>query len=129
MQACFQAVQNLSSGQYVSEERLLTLCQLPDSAKGQLYRPVQVLLDPMRNDPVVAQLTLKDSQFKGSISLEQLFTNANMENSPEVRTCIYNCECHQVDIIERRPEVYIGGVPLLSRRKLLTLLQPMQLFL
>ena len=97
LQACFQAVQHLSSGQYVSEERLLTLCQLSDK-KGQLYSSVQALLDPMRNDPVVAQLTLKGSQFKEDISLEQLFTNADMENSPEVYLCLSEA-CSQVGCI------------------------------
>ena len=85
IQVCVQAVKHLSNGLDVGEDQLLTLCQLPDhDANSQLYTKVQKLLDPMGYDPVVAQLTLEGSQFKEDISLEQLFMNAKMKDTPEV---------------------------------------------
>ena len=84
IQACVQSVQHLSSGQYVSEDRLLTLCQLPDEACRQLYTQVQSLLSPMGNDPVVAQLSLEGSKFDKKLSLEELFIDADTANSAEV---------------------------------------------
>ena len=75
----------MSAGQSVSEDTLLFLCQLPDGTHGRLQSDVQKRLKPMRNDPVVAQLTLKDFKDKEEVSLEQLFINADMENTPEVK--------------------------------------------
>ncbi len=76
----------MSAGQYVNEETLCYLCKLPDASIGQLFTVVQTYLNPMRNNPVVAQLTLQGSQHKEDVSLEQLFVNADMENTAEVTT-------------------------------------------
>ena len=82
---CVQAVEHLNNGQDVSEDQLLTLCQLPDhDTNSQLYTQVQTFLNQMGYDPVVAQLTLEGSQFKDDISLDQLFMNAKIECAPEV---------------------------------------------
>ena len=79
-------MQHLSEGHHVGEDHVLILCQLHDGSGGQLHTHVQELLDPMKNDPMIAQLTLEGSQFKEfqNISLEQLFENADANKSPEV---------------------------------------------
>ena len=90
MQACFQTVHNLSAEKYcdVSEDTLLFLCQLPDGSHERLHSAVQKQLKAMRNDPVVAQLTLNEVQHKDNASLEQLFVDTCMEDTPEVVTFI-----------------------------------------
>lgn len=75
----------MSAGQSVTEDTLVFLCQLPDGTHGRLHSDVLKRLKPMWNDPVVAQLTLKDSKDKDGVSLEQLFNHADMEDTPEVR--------------------------------------------
>ena len=73
---------DISSGQQVTEDDLILLCQLPYGTDGRLYSAVQQSLKPMRNDPVMAQLTIKDSK---ELSLEQLFPDvAEWEDTPEV---------------------------------------------
>ena len=83
-QVCVQTVQSMSAGQYVSEDKLIVLCELCDGTHGQLFVEAQSYLTPMRNDPVVAQLTLKGTQHKGKVSLEQLFLEADEQKTPEV---------------------------------------------
>ena len=84
LQVCVSTVASISSGQHVTEDDLLPLCLLPYGTDGRLYSIVQKHLTPMRNDPVVAQLTLKASKDKDRVSLEQLFNDADMEDTPEV---------------------------------------------
>ena len=79
---------HLSEGHYVGEDHLLILCQLHDGSGDYLHTHVQKILHSMKNDPMVAQLTLEGSQFKGNVSLEQLFDNADANKSPEVRNNI-----------------------------------------
>ena len=67
----------------MGEDRLLSLCKLPKGSKGHLYTDVQTLLNPMQNDPVVAQLSLEDSPCEDD-SLEKLFIIADKEKSAEV---------------------------------------------
>ena len=87
---------DISSGQHVTEDDLLLLCQLPYGTDGRLYSIVQKHLTLMRNDPVVAQLTLIDFKDKDKhkqtadkeyVSLEQLFIDADVEDTPEVIHC------------------------------------------
>ena len=85
LQACAQALHQLTANQYVSEDRLLNLCQLPDDSYGQLYTHIQALLSPMKNNAVVAHLTLNEcQQYTADVSLEQLFINAELKKTPEV---------------------------------------------
>lgn len=74
----------MSAGQSVTEDTLLLLCNLPDGTQGRLYTVVQKLLDPMRNDPVIAQLTLSDCKDNDENSLENMFENAEKKKTPEV---------------------------------------------
>ena len=85
LQGCINAVHSMSAGQYVNEDKLVALCQLTDGGHTQLYTLAQTQLNPMRNDPVVAQLTLNDTPAKGGASLEQLFLEAEVSKTPEVR--------------------------------------------
>ncbi len=68
----------------MSEDKLIVLCELCDGSQGQLFIVAQSHLNPMRNDPVVAQLTLKGTQHKGKVSLEQLFLEADEQKTPQV---------------------------------------------
>ena len=70
----------------MSEDELIVLCELCDGTHGQLFIVAQSRLDKMRNDPVVAQLTLKGTQHRGEVSLEQLFLEADEQKTPEVNT-------------------------------------------
>ncbi len=82
-----QTVQSITAGQYVSEDKLIVLCELCDGTQDQLFvEALQSHLNPMINDPVVAQLTLKSTQHKGKVSLEQLFFEADEQKTPEVNT-------------------------------------------
>ncbi len=74
----------MSDGEYVSEEKLIVLCELYDGTHGPLFVKAQSYLNLMRNDPVVAYLTLKGTQHKGKVSLEQLFFEADEQNTPKV---------------------------------------------
>ncbi len=84
----------MSGGLYVNEDKLIALCQLSDGGHTQLYVLAQAQLSPMRNDPVVAQLTVNDTQARGGVSLEQLFLEAEEKKTPEVSTLyksVYTC--------------------------------------
>lgn len=73
----------MSAGEHVSEDSLELLCQLHDG-NHQLYTQLKDYLLPMKDDPVVALLTLRESHFKSHVSIEQLFEKAQEEDSPEV---------------------------------------------
>ena len=89
LQTCAQALYQLTADdQYVSEDHLLNLCLLPDGSYGQLYTHVQALLNPMKNDAVVAHLTLNECQNIVDAPLEQLFVSAELRKSPEVNFTI-----------------------------------------
>ena len=99
LQACVQSVEAMSSGEHVKEEDLLILCQLPDGRYGRLYKQLKDYLQPMQHDPVLALLTLGggggggggggNGRSKKHPSFEALFTLAQIEDTPEVRMCIY----------------------------------------
>ncbi len=68
----------------MSEDKLIVLC---DGTHSQLFvGDLQSHLNPMRNDPVVAQLTLEGTQHEGKVSLEQLFLKADEQKTPKVKT-------------------------------------------
>ena len=81
-QACIEAVEALSAGQYVTMEKLVLLGELPGDTHGQFYSLLRSILLPMKNNPVVDLLTLQESQQEAS--LEQLFERAEAEDSAEV---------------------------------------------
>ena len=72
----------LIADQYVPKENLVLLGQLPHGRR-QLYSALLSILLTMRSDPVVTLLTLQKSQ-QEEVSLEQLFKEADEENSVEV---------------------------------------------
>ena len=74
----------MSAGEHVSEDSLLYLCQLPDGSHGQLYTQLKEYLLPMKDDPVVALLTLRESHFKRHVTIEQLFEKAQQDGNAEV---------------------------------------------
>ena len=78
-----QAVEALSAGQHVPEEKLVLLGQLPDASHGQFHSVLRSILLPMRSDPVMALLTLRESQ-QQEASLEELFEQAEIEDNAEV---------------------------------------------
>ena len=81
MQACVQAVENITSGAgNIDKEGLLFLCQLQDGSHGKLYSQLMKQLLPMRDDPVIALLTVKHGP-----PMEDLFDTAEVENNAEVR--------------------------------------------
>ena len=79
----------LSSGQHVPLKDLVLLGQLPDAKHGygQFHSLLRSFLLPMKKDPVVSLLTLKESQ-QQETSLEELFEKAETENSAEVSIAI-----------------------------------------
>ena len=74
-----QAIQQISSGE-VDIESLLLLCNQTDGEHVMLYLPINVYLAPMKKYPIVSLLTLNESC---KYTLEELFTKAEQENSPE----------------------------------------------
>ena len=78
-----QAVEALSAGQHVPEEKLVLLGQLPDASHGQFHSVLRSILLPMKSDPVMALLTLQESQ-QQKASLEELFEQAEIEDNAEV---------------------------------------------
>ena len=81
MQACVQAVENITSGTgNIDKEGLLFLCQLQDGSRGKLYSQLMKQLLPMRDDPVIALLTIKHGP-----PMEDLFDTAEVENNAEVQ--------------------------------------------
>lgn len=89
-QVCIQAVEALSAGQDVPEEDLMLLGQLPDATHGygQFYSLLRSFLLPMKNDPVISLLTLKESQ-QQEVSLENLFEKAEKEDNADVRCSLW----------------------------------------
>ena len=85
-----QTVENMSSGDNVKEEDLLLLCQLPDSKCEMLYNKIQKYLQPLKDDSVLALLTLPDQKK----SFVNFFTAAA---SPEV--CMHALSMVQACII------------------------------
>ena len=82
VQSCVQAVENITSGvKDIDKDGLLLLCNLPDSSRGKLFSQLRTMLLPMKNDPVVALLTLKN---KYSLSVEELFDEAELNETAEV---------------------------------------------
>ena len=81
-QACIEAVEALSAGQYVTVEKLVLLGELPDDTHGQFYSLLRSNLLPMKDNLVVDLLTLQESQQEAS--LQQLFERAEAEDSAEV---------------------------------------------
>lgn len=80
-QTCVQTVENINSGsENIDKDDLLLLCQLPDGSRGKLFSQLRTMLLPMKDDPVVALLTLKDG-----VSVEDLFDEAVLNETPEVR--------------------------------------------
>ena len=67
----------------------MLLGQLPDAKHGygQFHSLLRSFLLPMKKDPVVSLLTLKESQ-QQETSLEELFEKAETENSAEVSIAI-----------------------------------------
>ena len=65
-------------------ESLLLLCNQAD-VHGMLYYQINTYLAPMKKYPVVSLLTLKEPC---KLSLEELFTNAEQEKSPEATACL-----------------------------------------
>ena len=59
--------------------------QLPHASPGhvQFHSLLRSILLPMKNDPVVALLTLQESQ-QQEMSLEELFERAEVEDNAEV---------------------------------------------
>ena len=83
LQACVQAVENITSGsEDLDRDGLLLLCQLADGSKGKLFTQLRKILLPMKNDPVIALLTLKENKFSSTI--EDLFLEAELNDTPEV---------------------------------------------
>ena len=78
----------------MSKEKLVVLCELRNGTNGQLFDVALSHLNPMRNYPVVAQLTLEGTQHRGEVSLEQLFLEAGEQKTPEVSTCIHAVVYH-----------------------------------
>lgn len=79
-QACVQAVENITSGsENIDKDGLLFLCQLQDGSRGKLYTQLMRQLLSMKDDPVVALLTVKHGP-----PMEELFDTAELENSAEV---------------------------------------------
>ena len=74
-----EAIAHVSSGEFTMES-LLLLCNQTDGAHGMLYSQINTYLAPMKKYPVVSLLTLKEPC---KLSLEELFTNAEQEKSPE----------------------------------------------
>ena len=62
-------------------DSLLLLCNHSDGTHGQLYPQLYDSLRAMRNDPVVALLTLPGPQ--QTRTLEQLFEEVEHDRSPE----------------------------------------------
>ena len=71
-------MKKLIAGKYVAEEDLMLLAQLPD-----FYSQLCSILLPMKNDPIVALLTLHKSQ-QQEVSLEELFKRVEMEDTAQV---------------------------------------------
>lgn len=83
LQACLTAVENITSERgAIDKSGLLLLCQLPDGSRGKLFTQLRNLLLPMRDDPVVTLLTLKDN--KHGPTMEDLFNSAECNDDPEV---------------------------------------------
>ena len=83
LQACLTAVENITSERgAIDKSGLLLLCQLPDGSRGKLFTQLRNLLLPMRDDPVVTLLTLKDN--KHGPTMEDLFNSAEINDDPEV---------------------------------------------
>ena len=80
MQACVQAVENVTSGTgNIEKESLLFLCQFQDGSHGKFYSHLMKQLLPMRDDPVIALLTVKHGP-----PIKNLFDTAEVENNAEV---------------------------------------------
>ena len=71
-------MKKLVAGQHVAEEDLMLLAQLPG-----FYSKLCSILLPMKNDPIVALLTLHKSQ-QQEASLEELFERVKMESTAQV---------------------------------------------
>lgn len=86
LQACIQAVENITSGgEDIDKDGLLLLCQLPDGSRGKLHTQLMTHLLPMKDDPVIALLTFKDSaRNRGGPSFEDLFDEAELKDDAEV---------------------------------------------
>ena len=83
-----QAVENITSGgENIDKDGLLLLCQLPDGSRGKLYSQLRKILFPMKNDPVVALLTLKESKY--SHMIEELFDEAELNDTAEVNIYVW----------------------------------------
>jgi len=92
-------MKKLIEGQYVTEEDLILLGQLPDPKDGcgQFYSKLRSILLPVMNDPVVTLLALHESQ-EQEASLEKLFERAREENSAKVlKLGVYICT-HQLQV-------------------------------
>ena len=86
VQSCVQAVENITSGgKNIDKDGLLLLCNLSDGSRGKLFSQLRTMLLPMKNDPVVALLTLKDNKYGPSV--EEMFDQAELNDTPEVHTC------------------------------------------
>ena len=82
-QACVQAVENITSGSAnIDKDGLLLLCQLPDGSRGKLFSQLRRILIPMKNDPVIALLMLKEDKYGDMI--EDLFVEAELNDTAEV---------------------------------------------
>lgn len=64
----------------VNVDSLLLLCNYTDGIHGKLYSQINTYLFRMRKYPVVPLLTFKEPH---GVTLEELFTTAEEENSPE----------------------------------------------
>ena len=83
-QACVQAVENITSGsENIDKDGLVLLCHLPDGSRGKLFTQLMKQLLPMKDDPVVALLTVKENKY--GPSMEELFDTAEDENTAEVQ--------------------------------------------
>ena len=83
--ACVQVVEKVSAGQYVEEQDLLLVCQLPDpnSTSGRFYSILRAQLLDMRTDPVLTLLTQRESKAK-IVSLEEMFEHVIDNDTSEV---------------------------------------------
>lgn len=79
LQACLQIVEGMGSGR-ACKDSLQLLCNHVDVDHNKLYNELKTYLTPMRNDPIVPLLTIKEHQIN---SLEELFAKAESECTTE----------------------------------------------
>lgn len=80
-QACIDVMGNITANKAddIDKNSLVLLCQVPCGSDIKLYSRLLEHLQPMRNDPTIALLTLKSEE-----TFKFLFDKAEREKKPEV---------------------------------------------